>query len=195
VSVNRPKIVEPEADSGAAEFEVDSHGAQSEYEEPSAGAGAQQPETPDVPPAVAASWTPEEATQLICAIWNFGMLIYGPEWAAHPAETAGWNISAAQLLDQFLPKGTGGFVELGAGLIMVGNGLAMMGVRRVPIIQRGPKPMWVRRQTGAGENDSVVSAGTAAAAPSASGSNGSGKYRMPSDIAPATTDPLNGIGL
>jgi hypothetical protein len=188
MSAPRPRVVEPEGDTTTAEFDVDSHGAESLHPEPAA--AAQTPDEPtDVAPVIVVGWTPEEATQLICALWNFGMIIYGPEWAAHPAETQGWNISAAQLLDQFLPKGVGGFVELGAGLIMVGNGLAMMGLRRIPIIKAGPKPMWVRRPA------SDVEAEVAPAPPAAPSPNGGGKYRMPADLAPKADDSLSGLGL
>jgi hypothetical protein len=176
-------------DDGAAEFEVDAHGVQSDQ--------ADDPEAQPTPEeavgavAVAMGWTPEEASQLICAIWNMGILLYGPEWAAHPNETAGWDISAAQLLDEFLPKGTGGFVQLGAGLMMVGNGLAMMAVRRVPIIRRGPRPLWQRK------NEQPAPPPPTDAehqryepdppAPAASNGDGAG-YHFPRGLAPRSTD-------
>lgn len=175
-------------DAAGADFEVDAHGAQSS-----------EPEDPEQTPApsdvedverdlVNMGWTPEEATQLICAIWNFGMLVWGPEWAAHPAETAGWNISMAQLLDQFLPKGTGGFVQLGAGLIMVGNGIAMMGVRRIPLIQRGPRPMWVRKPAADAAEQVAQQPAPNPSRPSSNGSDGT--YRLPRDLVPTDSSDV-----
>jgi hypothetical protein len=189
VSVTRPQVV-PDESPASAEFEVDGHGVQSLHDEPAAGS-ATAVENIEPAPVIVVGWTPQEATQLICALWNFGMLVWGPEWAAHPAETEGWNISAAQLLDATIPKGTGGFVELGAGLIMVGNGLAMMTARRVPIIQRGPRPMWARRPP-ADPDAPTEAAPTPTPKPS-----GGGSYKMPADLAPqpAENDALRGIGL
>lgn len=186
MSATRPRVVEPEGDTATAEFEVDSHGAESPH--PESAGEAPAVEATDVAPVIV-GWTPQEAAQLIAALWNFGMIIYGPDWATQPWETAGWDISAAQLLDQYVPKGAGGFVQLVAGLIMVGNGLAMMGVRRIPIIQRGPRPMFARRPAAV---DAEV---TPAPAPPTSTPNSSGKYHMPTDIAPKADGPLSGIGL
>lgn len=185
---------ESETHDGSAEFEVEAHGAQSQHaEEPEQPAGGESPnDAPEPVPAIM-GWTPEEATQLICAIWNFGMLVYGPEWAADPRETLGWNFHAAQLLDHVLPKGTGGYVELGTGLIMVGNGLAMMGVRRIDIIRSGPKPMWGAKPKATQEPG--TSPPGPVPAPSSSSANGTGHYKMPRDLAPTDTDPLKGIGL
>jgi len=179
-----PEVEEPQANDGSAEFEVDGHGTES---------GHVDPVTPeDVDPEVAAGvsvimgWTPQEASQLICAMWNLGILIYGPEWAAHPSETSGWDISAAQLLDQFLPKGTGGMVELGAGLFMVGNGLAMMAVNRIPIIKRGPRPLWVKK-----EPVEQAPGGPPPAPAPRPAENGTGGYKLPRDLAPAPAPDLN----
>jgi hypothetical protein len=181
-----PTLEEP--DDGSVEFEVDAHGGETPYTEPETPEPAEAEAEVAQAAFVAIGWTPEEATQLICALWNFGMLVWGPEWAAHPQETAGWNLQAAQLLDHVLPKGTGGYVELGAGLIMVGNGLAMMAVRRVPIIQRGPRPMWVRAPAPPPEAPE-----TPPTPPPTQGK----KYRIPSELAPKPPEPspLECIGL
>jgi hypothetical protein len=187
----RPRVVPDTETAATAEFEVDAHGAESVHDEPTPGT-PEQPESPEVAPVIAIGWTPEEAGQLIASLWNFGMIIYGPDWATQPWETAGWDIAAAQLLDQYIPKGTGGLVQLGAGLIMVGNGLAMMGVRRIPIIQRGPRPMFARRKPAPD-----VDAGSAPTSPppAAQNANGGGSYHMPADLAPTHDDSLNGLGL
>jgi len=182
----------PETHDGSAEFEVEPHGAQSEHAEEPAAA----PETPEDAANTVATlmgWTPEEATQLICAIWNFGIILYGPEWAADPRETLGWNFHAAQLLDHVLPKGTGGYVELGAGLIMVGNGLAMMGLRRRDIIAAGPKPIWVKPK--ATQEPGAPPPGPAPAPSPSVGSNGKAGYKIPKDLTPVDDDPLRGMQL
>jgi hypothetical protein len=189
---SRPRVVPdavPDTNAATAEFEVDAHGAESVHDEPTQGT-PEQAESPEVAPVIVIGWTPQEAGQLIASLWNFGMIIYGPDWATQPWETAGWDIAAAQLLDQYVPKGSGGMVQLGAGLIMVGNGLAMMGVRRIPIIKRGPRPMFARRP--APDVDEVPQQQAAPPAPSP---NGGGKYHMAPDIAPASESPLNGLGL
>lgn len=188
MSVPRPQVVPDEGASATAEFEVDAHGAESLHDEAATGA-AETPESPDVAPVIAIGWTPEEAAQLIAALWNFGMIIYGPDWATQPWETSGWDISAAQLLDQYVPKEAGGLVSLGAGLIMVGNGLAMMAVRRIPIIQRGPRPMFARKPP----PDVDAAAPPQQTAPSTPARGDS--YHMPADLAPKPDDSLTGLGL
>jgi len=55
-------------------------------------------------------------------------------------------------------------------------------VRRMPIIQRGPRPMWVRKPPPAVDAEPVQA--PPAPAPS---DNGSGAYRMPRDLVPAPT--------
>jgi len=186
----RPRVVTEEETPATAEFEVDAHGAESAHEEPAARA-TEAPETPDVTPPIVTGWTPEEATSLVCALWNLGILFYGPEWAADPRETLGWNGAVAQLLDTYVPKDTGGMVQTGAGLLMIGNGVVMMGARRYEIIRRGPRPMWVRKPA----PDVDAEAQVTPPAPPPAAANGSGKYRMPADLAPVSEDPLNGIGL
>ena len=92
----------------AVQFHVADHGAprlQGDDKAPEPIPGAAPPEQPVLPGAL---WTPEEAGQLVCAIFNLGILVYGAEWAAKPQETAGWNISLAQLLDVYMPRGAGG---------------------------------------------------------------------------------------
>jgi hypothetical protein len=185
----RPRVVEEhEGDTATAEFDVDSHGAESAHTEPTTEAPAA--ESSDVTPAIVIGWTPEEATALVCALWNLGILIYGPEWTADPRETIGWNIAVAQLLDMYVPKDTGGMVQTGAGLLMIGNGVMMMGARRFEIIKRGPRPIWVRKAA-----PNVEAEVPPAPRPSAPASNGSGTYHMPADLAPKPDDSLSGLGL
>lgn len=177
--------------SAAAEFEVDEHGAETIDLEDEQGAQAASP-VDEAPPLDALSWTPEEATALVCALWNLGIIIYGPEWAANPVETQGWNISVAQLLDIYVPKGVGGAVQLGAGMLMIGNGVMMMAARRAPIIQRGPRPLWVKREP---SGPQPAAQAPAPAAP-ANRDNAGGRYEMPKDLVPPAKDEsLNGLGL
>ena len=158
----------------AVEIEVDPHHA-----EASTGAPAEEvTQAPELELAVAPlGWTPEQAGQFICSLWNIGCIIYGPGWAADPRETAGWDTYCAQLLDQVLPRGMGGAVELGVGLVMIGNGLAMMTMRRWPIIKAGPKPIWVREQPAQTQEQSPTPPQTPAPTPPAE--RKSGPYRIP----------------
>jgi hypothetical protein len=186
--VNAVRVVEPETSS--AEFEVDPHGAESDHvEDPATQAADAQGAA--VASAVALGWTPDEATALVCALWNLGILLYGPEWAADPRETYGWNITVAQLLDIYVPKGVGGAVQLGAGMLMIGNGIMMMAARRAPIIRRGPRPLWVKQP----EHEAPVSTGQPPAAPASKPSNDGGRYVMPKDLTPPSDDGLTGLGL
>jgi hypothetical protein len=177
-----------------AVFEVDPHGVVSD-----------QPDEPDSPQpdaqeaavaqVVAMGWTPDEATALVCALWNLGILLYGPEWAADPRETIGWNITVAQMLDIYVPKGVGGAVQLGAGMLMIGNGIMMMAARRAPILRRGPRPLWQTQPA----PDAPVSTGQPQGAPppASKPANTGGRYEMPKDLVPPPRrdDSLNGIGL
>lgn len=190
MSVPRPKLV-PDDEPVTAEFEVDEHGAESAADEPTAGAPESAAPT-EVTPPIALGWTPEEATALVCALWNLGVLFYGPEWTADPRETLGWNGAVAQLLDTYVPKDTGGMVQTGAGLLMIGNGVVMMGARRYEIIRRGPRPMWVRKP--APDIDATPQAPPPPPTP-APDASGNGHYRMPADLVPRGENPLSGIGL
>ena len=180
------------------EFHVDDHGAprlSGEDKEPAAVPGVEPPEQAILPGAL---WTPEEAGQLVCAVFNLGILVYGPEWAARPEETSGWNISLAQLLDVYMPRGSGGYVELGAGLFMVGSGLAMMTVNRVPLIKRGPRPLWVKKPDAQPQptDGNRPPAAAPAAAKEPAPPDGSA-YRIPRDLAasiPASDPGLVGLG-
>jgi hypothetical protein len=178
-------VVQLERDTGSAEFEVDPHGVESDHVE--------DPETQAADAAVASvvalGWTPEEATALVCALWNLGILLYGPEWAADPRETIGWNITVAQLLDIYVPKGVGGMVQLGTGILMIGNGLMMMAARRAPLIRRGPRPLWVKQS----EPEAPVSTGQPPAAPVTKANNDGGRYVMPRDLTPPTTEDVPGL--
>ncbi len=180
--------VELEQETSGAVFEVDSHGVVSDHPEDQVQGTAQEAAVQGV---IALGWTPEEATALVCALWNLGILIYGPEWAADPRETIGWNITVAQLLDIYVPKGVGGTVQLGAGMLMIGNGIMMMAARRTEIIRRGPRPIWVKQPT----PEAPVSTGQPPAAPTSKPAS-NGRYEMPKDLVPPVRDDsLNGIGL
>lgn len=183
-------LVDNEPTSGA-EFEVDPHGVESsEPDEPQAATEQQEAAFAQV---VAMGWTPEEATALVCALWNLGTLLYGPEWAADPRETYGWNITVAQLLDVYVPKGVGGMVQLGAGILMIGSGVMMMAARRAPLIQRGPRPLWVKRP----EPDGAAAPSTrpSPSAPASRPASG-GRYEMPKDLVPPTNgEAMPGMGI
>jgi hypothetical protein len=180
-------VAQVEQQSASAEFEVDAHGVESDHvEDPESQANAQEAAVQSV---VALGWTPEEATALVCALWNLGILLYGPEWAADPRETYGWNITVAQLLDIYVPKGVGGAVQLGAGMLMIGNGIVMMAARRTEIIRRGPRPIWVKQP----EREAPVSTGQPVSTPPKA--SGDGRYVMPKDITPPSDDSLTGLGL
>lgn len=157
----------------AVEIEVDPHHADT--------GDAPRDENPPVAPELELEptplgWTPEQAGQFVCSLWNIGCLIYGPNWAADPRETAGWDAYCAQLLDQVLPRGMGGAMELGVGLVMVGNGLAMMTMRRWQIIKAGPRPIWVREQA---QPQPEESAPPTAPSPSTPVERERGPYRIP----------------
>jgi len=185
-------VVQLERGNSEAEFEVDAHGDVSEH--PEEAQAEQQAQEAAVATVVAMGWTPEEATSLVCALWNLGILIYGPEWAADPRETLGWNITVAQLLDIYVPKGTGGMVQLGAGILMIGNGLMMMAARRTDIIRRGPRPLWLKAsesQRAPGPSPQAPSA-----APATRAANNGGRYEMPTELVPPSNgDALNGLGI
>ena len=164
----------------AAEFEVDEHYSESSHPEDPEHAPPQEQEPPS---PIELGWTPEEATALVCALWNLGILLYGPEWTADPRETVGWNTSLAQLLDLWVPKDTGGYVQVGAGLLMIGNGVMMMAARRTEIIRRGPRPLWARKPQAEGEA-APAAAPTPAPAAAPRRDNGNGSYTIPNDLLP-----------
>lgn len=146
----------------AVEIEVDPH-----HSPESNGEVAPQVQAPEIEAAAAAlGWTPEQAAQFVCAIFNIGTVLYGPDWTAHPSEVAGWDYYCAQVLDQVLPRGQGGAVEMGVGLVMIGNGLMMMGMRRWPLIKRGPRPIWVKEPLTEPEGTPAPQAPAPQAAPS-----------------------------
>lgn len=187
-------VEDPELETtGGIEFEVDEHqGVPLAAVEPGDGE-AQPDELEQLTAGAVLNWTPEEAGQFFCSLFNIGMLLYGPEWAAHPQETAGWNIYLAQLLDQVLPKGMGGAAELGVGLIMVGNGLAMMALRRWPLIQRGPRPMWAKPPQA---QDAAQAAAVAVEAPvEATGETGRFRFKEGELPAQPRDDSMVGLGL
>jgi hypothetical protein len=177
---------------GGAEFEVDPHGVESDHPEDPQAQAAQEQEAA-VASVVAMGWTPEEATALVCAVWNLGILMYGPKWAADPRETLGWNASVAQLLDIYVPKGVGGAVQIGAGLLMIGNGLMYMVMRRWEVIKH-PEPIWAKRPTSEGAAVPTHPATPPQTPTSKPASNG--RYEMPKDLIPTTNgDGLTGLGL
>lgn len=160
----------------AVEIEVDPHHAETENASPADGVTTEPELELSVLPV---GWTPEQAGQFICSIWNIGCIIYGPNWAADPRETAGWDSYCAQLLDQVLPRGMGGAVELGVGLVMIGNGLAMMTMRRWQIIKAGPKPIWVREQPPPQAETTGSANGAAPPAPPVPERERGGPYKLP----------------
>lgn len=95
---------------------------------------------PGVAPVL--GWTPEEAGQLMASIVNLGCIFYGPDWLCKLEETYPGNAYLAAYLDRFLPKGMGGVAELGVGVLLIGQTLASIGIKRVPLIKKGLKPMW-----------------------------------------------------
>jgi hypothetical protein len=104
---------------------------------------ATEPEVSGPAAVVVASWTPEEAVALCLALFNVGVLVWGPEWAAHPAEFRASGATLPPVLDRWLPKGAGaGLVSIGLGLAVVAGEMAGAGVRRWPLIRRGPRPLW-----------------------------------------------------
>lgn len=165
----------------------------------------QESTTPQAPPdglAVVAGWTPEEASALFSAVFNVGVLIYGPEWASHPAEFRASGAMSVGMLDKYVPKVAGGPVTTGLGLLAVAGELVGAGVRRRAIIKRGPKPIW-QPQPKAGEGEagpvgpSPATAETPSPSPPPAADNGRA-YRMPPDLAkvvpPPTDDSLGGMG-
>jgi hypothetical protein len=170
------------------DIEVDAHDGPQLVDGDQVEGDSGQPPLDDSPPQVV-QWTPEEAGHLAVAVFNFGILVWGPEWAAHPSETEGWNYHFARLLDMWLPKGAGGYAETGAGILLVGNGFATMAARRAPLIKAGPKPLWSRPPQGPRppqpppqKPSEPAAAAPASSPPVASGDN---VYHLPSNLTAA----------
>lgn len=160
-------------------------------------------------PAAAPGWTPAAAARFVCAIWNVGAIVYGKAWIARPAEAADFSYQAADLLDRFLPVGTGGPMELIVNATVVAGGLVEMGMKREEVIAAGPR--WKRQQREPGK---VIAgpwppqpgyqggAGGAAMPPPAAAapadSPGGAEYRLPADLVAAATPPptptMSGFG-
>lgn len=147
------------------------------------GSGLAQEEIPAV------GWSPEQAGQFVVGLWNIGCVLYGPEWAADPRETAGWDYYCAQLLDQVLPRGQGGAVEMGVGLVMVGQGLMTMTMHRWPLIKRGPRPLWVRENAPQQQPQQPPSPDTVPPPPAPTSVNGEGPYQNPYVVKQIPEDP------
>lgn len=156
--------------------------------EPKLSPEGEEPETPEQelsgPAAlVVMQWTPEEASALLSALFNIGVLVYGTDWAAHPMEFRASGIMAAPLLDRFVPKAVGGPVQTGVGLIAVAGELAGATARRWPIIKRGPRPVWQARPGQAQAAPEAAQpapppAAEPAAATSAANGRGAGGYHF-----------------
>lgn len=143
-------------------------------------------------------WSPEEAAALFSAVFNVGVLIYGREWAADPAEFRASGTLLAPHLDQWMPKSAGGgYAQLGVGLLACAGELAGATARRWPIIKRGPRPVWVppSRAKGAAEPGAPAQAEPGAPAPD----GGTTTYRLPKDlvrvVTPRPDDSLSGLGM
>lgn len=184
-------------------YEVGEKGAPNLNDDPQA--DVPPPDAPSAAPAPVDLWTAGEASALISAVFNVGVLVYGRDWAAHPAEFAASGTLLAPQLDRWLPKSAGGgLAAMGLGLISVAGELAAATVRRWPLIQRGPEPIWVQRPPAEGPVYDSTAQPAAAAAPAPNGAQTAGSsagYRMPADLVHVVQgqarpdDSLTGLGM
>lgn len=190
-----------------------------EFEVGEGGSPKLTPEGEDAPPPssevsgpqaalVVSNWTPEEAAAMLSALFNIGVMVYGPEWVSHPAEFRASGTMAAPLLDRYVPKQAGGIVTTGAGLFAVSGEMAGAMARRYPIIKRGPRPVWAAKKPKqeapfAGAESEGGRAGDVPPPtdpPPSHGSNGGGSgYHIPKDllkvVRPGLEEPLAGLGI
>lgn len=150
-------------------------------------------------PVVVDLWTPQEAAALCSAVFNVGVLIYGPGWTAHPAEFQASGTLLAPTLDRYMPKGGGGgLATMGLGLISVAGELSAATVRRWPMIKAGPQPIWIPKEETGPQQPTPAPAAEQPATPAPPSS--SGTYKMPADLVAvveqgAQASALAGLGL
>jgi hypothetical protein len=145
-------------------------------------------------------WTAQEAAAMISAVYNVGVLVWGPEWASHPLEFRASGTMLAPQLDMWMPKSAGGnYATLGIGLLAVAGELAGATARRWPLLKRGPQPLWTPREmpatpAGSGATQSVEQTGDTSTGPT-----GAAGYRLPKElltvVRPSDNGALSGLGL
>lgn len=172
------------------EFDVDDHrgaridaGDQDQAQKPAEDAGA---------PLPVGGWQADEVGAWLSAWWNVACPLFGPKWAANPAEFSAITPGLCPHFDEWFPKGSGtGSSLIPLALAALGTGVTMV-VRRSEVIKKHARKPWLVEQLEleqlrrahaakpAGSSEPEAAAGEPA--PAGPVATGGTSYRMPRDL-------------